>query len=101
MGKAQHTPGPWIIRDALHTPRREIVSDDQRIAVIGESSITEGSPRANACLIAAAPDLLAAMRALLEATVDLVAVHDAEGTWTSCIDEAKAVIAKAEGGEHD
>lgn len=55
---AKHTPGPWEVRPNYNSPRNAIMCGGQRIAVIGETSLRDGDPEANAHLIAAAPDLL-------------------------------------------
>jgi len=86
----QHTPGPWAIetdRDAGHSNHQRhhifaIVGGGNRLAVCCYKQNEE----ANARLIAAAPDLLEALKEALE-------IGDLEG-W--CI-RARAAIAKAEG----
>ena len=93
-----HTPGPWRavpnapgISDTVIDSGRMVVAD-----VISRKSTDE--LRANARLIAAAPDLLEALRAL----VDLQEANEASETkaldfW----DHARAAIAKATGGAPD
>lgn len=54
-----YTPGPWKI-DIL-------VSGSQKAFRISGGGFPEGSPRANARLIAAAPDLLEAAKVMIEA----------------------------------
>ena len=75
MGEQQHTPGPWRVEFGKHYPRaiaRENHTDEPgginsivRWNGIGFPSSPEA--RANALLIAAAPDMLAALRGVLEA----------------------------------
>jgi hypothetical protein len=63
---AQHTPGPWLSEGS------RIISEATRnltIARVGVAADGDYSP-ANACLIAAAPDLLRAL-------TDLIRQHDA------------------------
>jgi len=90
--ECSHTPGPWITRG----PRRVDQGDDYAIVAGGEI-IAEAFGRtsqnnfppsaANARLIAAAPDLLAALK-------EVVALSDRKhDAW----DAARAAIAKAEG----
>lgn len=96
---ATHTPGPWILKAgrALETPH-------------GEFSLTYGHDRhgnpnfkdfcaldANARLIAAAPELLAQLKSLLE-MFDHDAAHQPDPiTAGEMIDATLATIAKAEG----
>ena len=55
----KHTPGPWNISGG------QIVAGAQEICTIERTIIANGSPRANARLLAAAPDLLEAALELL------------------------------------
>lgn len=98
MADTQHTPGPWVF-DLSKSWRPHRVSlyhfvgnDDADIAHIGENFSSNRSPAetiANARLIAAAPELLAAcQRALAEAVAD-----DQDGWFANM----RAAIAKATG----
>lgn len=104
---AAHTPGPWAITYAQTSARWPIVcSDDERGIEVAELSgvVAErlgvrwfsdpNAPEieANARLIAAAPDLLAALKALF------VAVDGNPGALSTvdAVIAAKAAIAKAE-----
>ena len=88
MKTAQHTPGPWRIGDAGHT-------------VFGPPNgnpapkvIAPNLSRDDARLIAAAPDLLQFAR-------DFLAMWTAAGPTDSPMEaQARAVIAKAKGGDH-
>lgn len=128
---AQHTPGPW----AQHPAYPWIIKQDCSPIAGPEDGVTicntTGHPdsgffptpntsRANACLIAAAPDMLAELKAariaLKEAELLLHKVYtehgiaeidDGDGTWVSvaraadrmdaAIDASNAVIEKATG----
>ena len=86
----QHTPGPWY--PTAHSSGRYSVvcAHAYDIATIDDRGNGAGVNAANARLIAAAPDLLAALRGLLP-------------MWESGINEpwvtaAREAIAKAEGG---
>lgn len=94
--QTKHTPGPWAFRQ----DSRNIVStpDNQgRYVTIGQLSeslfITDPEHAANAALIAAAPELLAALQAIMEDpdAVDHILHLDAVA--------ADAAIAKATGGQ--
>lgn len=104
--QTQHTPGPWHwIGDSLthrqfdiHAPRQ---SPQQHICTVNNLSIEKlytrdaGVALANARLIAAAPDLLAALQALVgEADLGEVDLDDAD---RALLDNARAAIAKATG----
>jgi hypothetical protein len=96
---AKHTPGPWRVLYVLDTNRTE---DRHRVTVCTPYKYTkpEHTPEqhvadcgrsddqtalANARLIAAAPDLLYALRGIVN------------GTSPNWLDIARAAIAKAEG----
>jgi len=100
MTQAKHTPGPWHVgvRQA-----EQIVYDENGWAVAnatvhhGESNIPES--KANARLIAAAPDLLAALEAIAEAASCGAGCHDdvMQDALQECGTLASAAIAKAKG----
>jgi hypothetical protein len=87
----KHTAGPW------HIERGEIWSDEELLGVVyrteawnsGEKVETED--QANACLIAAAPKLLKALQAMVDAWADPLAF----GTSTDIHENARAAIAIA------
>jgi uncharacterized membrane-anchored protein len=79
--KAGHTPGTWTVdRNMIET------KDGQVIAQVSYEQ--DGYVRANAALMAAAPELLDALKIMLE-----VAMNDI----TEECDIARAAIARAEG----
>ena len=99
---AQHTPGPWVLEDPLGPELLSIVVGDQpydwlhvaQVSVTGnhnEGDLPKAQAKANARLIAAAPDLLEALR---EAT-DIIA--DQCKSRTGTVDRFLSAIAKAEG----
>lgn len=84
--KVQHTPGPWVSdQHMVYADGRAVANTDQT----GPENDIEVD--ANACLIAAAPDLLEAAKSILDKLpyVGNLTVAD----W----DRLKAAIAKAEG----
>jgi len=88
--KTKHTPGPWSVAETRHgydTVIRETNSEPIVLAFISGYTKAEGT--ANSNLIAAAPDLLAALEALLDARKQ----GHYHGEW----EEASAAIAKARG----
>ena len=89
-----HTPGPWIA-DSAGTVRAQC--DAQPLpyvvaVVLGDADVGKGRGDANASLIAAAPDLLKALRDLLDWNVAMDPDHDCDE-----FDAARAAIAKATG----
>lgn len=85
---ASHTPGPWSYRGRDGNGARPVVSSESANMIVATLSYgPEGE--ANARLIAAAPDLLAELAAL---------VHDIEVGITvtdGMLADARAAIAKA------
>ena len=84
----QHTPGPWKVSDKRDADCSVVTSPTGPVA---KTYWTQNVPemRANAHLIAAAPELLAALKAL-EGSFEK---HRPKTMW----DAARAAIAKAEG----
>ena len=93
--KAQHTPGPWAIDGNAHRDL-DIVAPTGHVAMLDceFSEETEDVLTANACLIAAAPDLLAALIELSDYVFD---EYTASHLLCERAAEARAVIAKATG----
>jgi hypothetical protein len=82
----QHTPGPWSV-----SPYNNITSKNGTIAKIEQMpGNDEAERKANARLVAAAPELLQVAKHY----VLLCRLHDWEG---AVLDSAIAAIAKAEG----
>ena len=80
-----HTPGPWTIVQRQSVV--EIVADNPDHADIATIWLAD----ANARLIAAVPDLLAACRRISDTEWDGTAVH----SFAECREIARAAIAKA------
>ena len=101
---AQHAPGPWAV--VPYGDGNSLVvhcTEDDRVCFMARPGIAGrmAEIRANARLIAAAPDLLAALREL-DAMYRRIAPDDPDGlspdlhpAWKAC----KAALAKAEGRE--
>lgn len=91
---AQHTPGPWCIDDfeqvglhvAMHPQKTTAIRAGTKAGRL--IAFLHQSDEANARLIAAAPDLLAALKDLLDDIDEYVG----NKFW---IDRARAAIAKA------
>ena len=109
----EHTPGPWRIEERHgHSsdglPRWVITADSvDRLAICSRRGVhSDEEAEANARLIRAAPELLAACVALIDAagkSMDIV-THDDDGHPLSAIGlarkQARAAIAKAEGRDN-
>ncbi len=101
MSEAKHTPGSWTATRIISTTCGFIVSDSRGSVVARVQKI--GVPKdgnfelpceENANLIAAAPDLLAALKSIAIAMDDEVLVHDDQ---REAMRAATAAIAKATG----
>jgi len=98
----KHTPGPWFTCEQVKQPHPHalvgIGNGSTHVAYVSVTPANAFEADANARLIAAAPDLLAALRNCVE-TLD-AAKQQANGgcEWIASI-EARAAIAKAEGGQ--
>jgi hypothetical protein len=98
--ESKHTPGPWRASRHCSSIYADLPNHDEPIAEI------VGSNEANAHLIAAAPELLAALQELrnggwLNFIFDKVAEETRGGPLTKAdavVSKARAAIAKAEGG---
>lgn len=110
MSAPKHTPGPWFVEPILLPPlnRRRacggvIVARGVNIATVWGDEEVEPSFRtpkgaeadANAALVAAAPELLEALRKCVGALVADVA--DDSKDYPTVVHEAWAAIAKAKG----
>ena len=95
MTQTAHTPGPWRAGASTFYPGLDgpltmrVYTDHQPT----EFEVTGDNIAANACLIAAAPDLL---DALTECVALMHADNPADG-WADAIDTARAAIARATG----
>ncbi len=89
---SKHTPGPWT-----HGPEsRDICGPDDESVASAATWRPESEEVANARLIAAAPELLAALETLLTAVDDAVDV-EAQASWQGAATDAEIAIAKAKG----
>lgn len=99
-----HTPGPWLLSDGGRTVYALTQYGFNRfwlsIDSCGRPTHDEAGPeecRANARLIAAAPELLEALRGLSEVIDAAIWGKPWQGYPHAQMDAAKAAIAKAEG----
>jgi hypothetical protein len=99
---AQHTPGPWVVPSGPGSTnngsRRQSVwtaNGDIQIANCQSESLSLAANSANARLIAAAPELLEALRVMVDTFIDASGSH----CWVedSAMIRANEAIAKATG----
>lgn len=102
MSAATFTPGPWKYGplDEENTAKRRVLSASGLLVAEARGATGPASVRdANARLIAAAPELLEALRDVLPFAISLVGDYKPGATDEDFdkINRAVAVIAKAEG----
>ena len=97
--ETKHTPGPWVLHQTFAD---EVVAKEGIVKIADcheDLGISKIEREANAHLIAAAPDLLNALAALMCASVNTAEKHESESSnaiWAYIEDGAEA-IAKAKG----
>lgn len=95
----KHTPGPWVIEYVPSSVERiDIWTDGSSICQI---QLPEGQDYANAQLIAAAPNLLAALKVAVQVwkrTNDRLPIGKRQAIGPIWVVDAEIAIAKAEGG---
>lgn len=92
--KTEHTPGPWHIGKDT----RIIGANSQRVAVCDNNEATPGL--VNAALIAAAPELLAALNGILPFIAQSSASEGGAVKYSAAVraaDAVRAAIARARG----
>lgn len=88
-----YTLGPWTVQDAIDI----YLSNDCVISADGSGDTCDESA-ANACLIAAAPELLEALTLLYEETAAYAAINNLHGVFNNLnMKRARDAISKAKG----
>ena len=97
MSEVKHTPGPWNCLRRSSADRAIVCAETQPldICVLSNRDKSIGQVNANALLIAAAPDLLKALKAMVEAH----AIPSTGCKSRTAYEHAIAAITKAEGAE--
>lgn len=100
MTDHKYTPGPWCVKPDINDGEMCFISANEYTTAFPSSwiaccctGIDESEWEANAILIAAAPDMLEALRAAL----DYMGFYSGEYDCQDQIDLIKSAIAKAEG----
>ena len=86
-----HTPGPWTIEGTRDSDEFWVVKDEGPVCEISQTFGYPDADEANARLIAAAPDLLAALQEWTS-----MAVNSGLEGCDEILEQAEAAIAKAE-----
>ena len=97
---SKHTPGPWCVRhdDMVCSQEGRIIADCESTPYAMRPAPPIVEDKANATLIAAAPELLAALNAASEWLNDMGCEHE-EPDLTCVVCLVNAAINKAEGRE--
>ena len=97
--KAAHTPGPWNCNRSSASGYDIVCSENSPtdVCVISRRDKTTGEIDASARLIAAAPELLAALETAYMALIGYLPAHRNDVT-DAAIGAARAAITKAKGG---
>lgn len=93
MTASKHTPGPWRVAEPVCSVGRTVWRGDADTNANWHRICRNVTNPADAALIAAAPELLAALRGLLDALA-----RDHADFGNEC-DAARAALAKAEDGK--
>lgn len=91
----KYTPGPWLVHDTIDGPILNTDVRDAKLKWVARCGPLFGRPHvaeseANARLIASAPDLLSALKAMCS-----LAGTDNWSALEGAVDDAKAAIRKA------
>jgi hypothetical protein len=91
---AGHTPGPWAIDGCVSLGNLDVIYGSGRITMMDceNDEVDDDALLANAQLICAAPDLLAALQDIVEASD----ANDGDSLMNA-IQAAQTIIAKAKG----
>lgn len=85
-----HTPGPWTTNRSVRHPGGSIGTTRGAIAVLTEDRYPADEQTANAHVLAAAPEMLAALRAIVQA------YDEGREPFANDVDRAREAIDTAE-----
>ena len=89
---SNHTPGPWTFATFDDSPNAAFVLWPRGYAEVNGS---RSGRKANARLIAVAPDLLMALQMLYDETADYIRLNNMGGMDNQCMQLARAALARA------
>lgn len=97
---AKHTPGPWVDSITMGRSEKGVVGEafawmGRGPVIVATRPIQEGEHMYNAKLMAAAPDMLEALKNVL--TLAVLKWGNLDPEANTAFDHARAAIAKAEG----
>lgn len=95
-----HTPGPWEVSTIEGEDVLMVGGGEDGSAIVADVRTGWnglGMDEANARLIASAPEMLAALKELLD-QLEGIGIPEWSGAEGLCLTQARAAIAKAEGG---
>jgi hypothetical protein len=96
---SKHTPGPWkAFRDATLNTQGLMGENGDLVFDVGTSEDGYCPRKADARLIAAAPDLLEACKDMVQVAIDEMGYGTYAMVEQSAIDKIRTAITKAEGG---
>lgn len=94
----KHTPGPWTVEAEHLGTNRDFVIEAPEFGIIADiGGGPEVNRRANANLIAAAPELLDACELMLAVYAPLFFPAEPKDAFSIAVLKARAAIAKAQG----
>jgi hypothetical protein len=93
----KHTPGPWVARQSAHGPIDIFDSQERDVVTVYGGGVPSEHKQANARLIAAAPELLDALKAMDAAICEGFETQAGRMAGRKALIAARAAIAKAEG----
>ena len=91
----KHTPAPWRVKYAYYVNRPSSITTDTCSVASFNAALWDkdwAQAAANANLISAAPDLLAAIKPLIEAMI----ANDMQETYSVFLKHAREAVEKAE-----
>lgn len=96
----QHTPGPWIVLPWYARNGSEIITIQAVNRTVADCPGNDALAKANAQLIASAPEMLSALERLVSIGEKLQSGKrggEVMGVLSLLTDEARAIVAKAKG----
>ena len=96
MSEKKFTPGPWVVYRHLPTDVVVSKSGECSLATLDCGCGDRKTRRANAHLIAAAPELYKALEEMSSCLSDIISGND-WGAVEEYLDDARAALAKARG----
>lgn len=99
MTDTAHTPGPWEVAYLDHAEQRVVRAEHYEVCTCWHHSVgsIEKEMEANARLIAAAPELMEALKEVMSWTRNWDVQFLEDDEWPETEEKVRAAIAKAEG----